>query len=75
MLSHKLIDGWYAKDGNGDVCYHHNKPCLYDYWWDSEGRQFDSLVTVTIDDEWTNSLYQVFDGTINHVEIFKSYRG
>lgn len=66
----KLIDGYYAKDQNGDVNWHEEMPVSGQYDWDSAELILE-LSCIQIDGPWEDSLHRVEDGKIIKVQTFK----
>lgn len=65
----KLIDGYYAKDQDGDVFWHEEMPVSRQYDWDSEELILE-LSCVQIDGPWEESLHKVENGKITKVQIY-----
>jgi hypothetical protein len=66
----KLIDGYYAKDQDGDVFWYGELPEKRDTAW-VDNSSFARAACIQIDGPWEESLHKVEDGKITKVQIFE----
>ena len=68
----KFIDGYYAKDSNGDVYWYEEMPGKGNYSWDRTINSSSIMLNciLQIDGPWEDSLHRVEDGKITKVQIY-----